>query len=1298
MSKLGQFAAACAAVVCAFGVAAANNPFAGYAHKAKITFGGYAGESTLTNFPALVRLAEDMGGFSYADCAQANGGDVRFTLGDGLELASECVKWDRAGESQFWVRVPELTQNTVVYMCWGNADAAKRDQRLRVWDREYTSVWTMEDSKLGLADKSIYGNFGNATSDSTRQPGMVGVARQFVSANSDFARAGYGMNASYDTPSTTYECWYKLAGYCSSSHTLMAIAPQNAADNRPDSTLFRDLRLKKNGWPEFCMNGQSFTGGEGIEEKVDLETWHHVLASYDGATKTCNLYVDGVRIGGGAYSKTETVADRRMRFQLGYGYYPTLKDYYFDGSMDEVRVSRVARSADYAAAVYKNVADNGAFLTIEEQAEEIPSVDPLPKRKFTFTLAAEAGGSVSPSGTVEVEEGSYLEVTATATDDTKAFYAWGGNCPTTQVFSAKIRLPADCNRTVTARFGTAYFVSKDEGASDENNGRSLDTAKATIGGALAQIESDVTAVAGVVPAVVLVGKGTYDLTKAHANNGAPEYVVARDIAVRSTDGKGKAVIDFKNETGNCGAFHLKSLGSVVDGFKFIRIRERGAYSGIHRVAKIEAGHLLDCEAEVSTLASSDDYYVVLTKGWMCGCLFVGPGSASKATDRYRSRITVGSEALVDTCVFRDFSLGVPLVSLQGTIRNSQFSNLSASNATSGNGGAVSCGVADWNATREFHIAAIHNCTFVNCSAAVKGGALYSGGTKMYPCAVNCAFLGNSASTAALGPDAWGVNLYNCLAVSADGENGNIVGGPSYNSEKPDEYEPIGTSLTRDGGVALDWTLQAGMTDLVGTNRFEELAVDIGCREFPQPVHEKLAVTAKLDVSSGTDALVVSFSAVVTGDKAGLAYAWDFGDGETSTEASPTHAYVKPGYYTVTLTVENEAGETANYTGADAVKVRSSICYVRAEGASTPAEPYATPETAANNIGDALGMGPKTIDVGEGSIPLGKTIRLNYGVCVVGAGPDKTMLTAGGCDMGASNFYVEHEAAVLTGVCVDNPWCNWGTMMSLSDGVISNCVFRKCGSNYTGTMFMLGGRLVDCRFDQCWSPHAGIGGVLVTGSDAVIERCVFSGLSGMSSGVAIRVQNTTSPGPTIRNCLLEGSKSTRVNVTAAVYCESPAVIENCTIVGNKMEYGAKAGGLYLAANDVEVRNTIVWGNTVHATNIVEGIDGTVVTNIGWNAVDVAVAADKSVVFSHSCAPELADVATCLAEDPKYNAGRKSKLPYYAILGSSPCKNTGVKLDWMTDEATDIIGNPRVFGGMPDIGCYESLSSGLTLIVR
>ena len=38
------------------------------------------------------------------------------------------------------------------------------------------------------------------------------------------------------------------------------------------------------------------------------------------------------------------------------------------------------------------------------------------------------------------------------------------------------------------------------------------------------------------------------------------------------------------------------------------------------------------------------------------------------------------------------------------------------------------------------------------------------------------------------------------------------------------------------------------------------------------------------------------------------YSWNFGDGETSTEAKPVHTYALSGTYTVTLVVKGEGGE------------------------------------------------------------------------------------------------------------------------------------------------------------------------------------------------------------------------------------------------------------------------------------------------------------------------------------------------------------------------------------------------------
>jgi len=37
--------------------------------------------------------------------------------------------------------------------------------------------------------------------------------------------------------------------------------------------------------------------------------------------------------------------------------------------------------------------------------------------------------------------------------------------------------------------------------------------------------------------------------------------------------------------------------------------------------------------------------------------------------------------------------------------------------------------------------------------------------------------------------------------------------------------------------------------------------------------------------------------------------WDFGDGETSTEQNPIHAYQKPDHYVVVLDIEGPAGKS-----------------------------------------------------------------------------------------------------------------------------------------------------------------------------------------------------------------------------------------------------------------------------------------------------------------------------------------------------------------------------------------------------
>ncbi len=61
-------------------------------------------------------------------------------------------------------------------------------------------------------------------------------------------------------------------------------------------------------------------------------------------------------------------------------------------------------------------------------------------------------------------------------------------------------------------------------------------------------------------------------------------------------------------------------------------------------------------------------------------------------------------------------------------------------------------------------------------------------------------------------------------------------------------------------------------------------------------------------TTGTAPLLVNFTGNMSIDDVGIvSYAWDFGDGDTSTEIDPTHTYTAAGMYVATLTVTDGAG-------------------------------------------------------------------------------------------------------------------------------------------------------------------------------------------------------------------------------------------------------------------------------------------------------------------------------------------------------------------------------------------------------
>lgn len=82
------------------------------------------------------------------------------------------------------------------------------------------------------------------------------------------------------------------------------------------------------------------------------------------------------------------------------------------------------------------------------------------------------------------------------------------------------------------------------------------------------------------------------------------------------------------------------------------------------------------------------------------------------------------------------------------------------------------------------------------------------------------------------------------------------------------------------------------------------------------------IKADFNASSTTDCelLLTTFSDKSTGQP--ISWQWDFGNGYTSTEQHPGAAYLKPGIYTVSLTVKDTAGHSATVIKTGYITVRS----------------------------------------------------------------------------------------------------------------------------------------------------------------------------------------------------------------------------------------------------------------------------------------------------------------------------------------------------------------------------------------
>ena len=365
-----------------------------FAKKSDITVSGYAGSTTLANFPVLVRLAANSpDGFDYADCA-TDGSDLRFADANGDLIPHEIDTWnDASGESLVWVQVPTLSGTATTFtMYYGVEDVLELPAVTEsdVWTgANFNAVWHFS----GSSKESANGLSPSSSNSSSTAPGYTattfGVGTCFKASNSTL---GYLVSDTWTTLGTggtlTLSTWSKYDGSTANYNRMLSCMSDWA---------------KPAGWELTIQNASVDQITVGSSNKSQFQYTASGVGPGSG-----NVYLTVVyNAGGNTQLYTNGVLATAQ--SLNQVVKPTEKLYIgslnksanrWNGSLDEIRIHRDAESADWVKACYDTMT-SASFLTLGAVAA--PSgVMPLTIRANAATLSgttATITGRLSNLGT-----------------------------------------------------------------------------------------------------------------------------------------------------------------------------------------------------------------------------------------------------------------------------------------------------------------------------------------------------------------------------------------------------------------------------------------------------------------------------------------------------------------------------------------------------------------------------------------------------------------------------------------------------------------------------------------------------------------------------------------------------------------------------------------------------------------------------------------------------------------------------------------------------------------------------------
>jgi hypothetical protein len=335
----------------------------GYQYERNLSIEGDSVSGNLINFPVLVKINDtDMRSVSNGgNVAFDDGRDIIFVSNNYSLLNFDIDEFDEVNGILFaWVNIPSLAADTnySFKMLYGNAEVAAGYAGSNAWDNNYKAVWHMNDVPAtatdSLMDATIHNNNGGFQNmDSINSiTGQIGSALAFNANDTNYVIVPHDTSqAMDDEDQVTVEAWIKKSSFQNDPETRRAIL------NKSDESY--NLQIYNVGGDDnYRFSIHDGSGYESLNSTTDvIYDWVYLVGTADGSTN--KIFVNGQE-----EASNDPNAIKPTVSDIWIGNNSENPSRVLDAELDEIRLSNVARSADWISTSYSNMNDPDAFITV----------------------------------------------------------------------------------------------------------------------------------------------------------------------------------------------------------------------------------------------------------------------------------------------------------------------------------------------------------------------------------------------------------------------------------------------------------------------------------------------------------------------------------------------------------------------------------------------------------------------------------------------------------------------------------------------------------------------------------------------------------------------------------------------------------------------------------------------------------------------------------------------------------------------------------------------------------------------